>query len=79
MPLDNSDGGRQVCEEDSDGRNGESRGNNGEDKDAAMRVKEVQEDKMEEDYKEKGQEEKNSERRKISSERSRKLTLIATS
>ena len=33
-----------------------SRGKNGEDKDAAMGVKEVQEDKMEEDYKEKGQE-----------------------
>ena len=56
--LDNSDGRRQVCEEDSDGRNGESRGKDGEDKGAAMGVKEVQEDKMEEDYEEKGQEEK---------------------
>ena len=36
VPLDNSDGRRQVCREDSDGRNGESRGKNGEDKDAAV-------------------------------------------
>ena len=50
----NEDSRRQVCKEDSDGRNGESRGENMEDKDA-MGVKEVQE---EEDHEEKGQEEK---------------------
>ena len=60
--LDNSDGGnedsrRQVCEEDSDGRNGKSRGKNREDKNA-MGVKQVQENRMEKDLEEKGQEEK---------------------
>ena len=82
MPLNNSDGRRQVCKEDSDCRNGESRGQNREDKGAAMGVKEVEEDKMEEDYKEKGQEEKQEDEqqeRKMSSKRSRKLTSIVTS
>jgi hypothetical protein len=50
--LDNSDAGnedseRHVCEENSDGRNGKSRGEKGEDK-HAIGVKEAQEDKMEE-------------------------------
>jgi hypothetical protein len=58
--LDNSDAGnedsrRHVCEKNSDGRNGESRGKKKEDK-HAIGVKEAQEDKMEEDNEEKGQE-----------------------
>jgi hypothetical protein len=55
LDAGNENSGRHVCEENSDGRNGKSRGKKGEDK-HAIRVKEAQEDKIEEDYKEKGQE-----------------------
>jgi hypothetical protein len=63
--LDNSDAGnensgRHVCEENSDGRNGESRGEKEEDK-HAIGVKEAQEDKMEEDHEEKRQEKQENE------------------
>jgi hypothetical protein len=56
----NEDNGRHVCEENSDGRNGESRGEKGEDK-HAIGVKEAQKDKMEEDHEEKGQEKQENE------------------
>jgi hypothetical protein len=56
----NEDSGRHVCEENSDGRNGESRGKKGENK-HAIGVKEAQKDKIEEDNKEKGQEKQENE------------------
>ena len=51
----NGNSARQACEVESDGRNGEMGGKNGEDGDAAG-VKESQEDNMEEHCEEKGQE-----------------------
>jgi hypothetical protein len=55
LDAGNKDSGRHVCKENSDGRNGESRGEKGEDK-HAIGVKEAQKNKMEEDHEEKGQE-----------------------
>ena len=74
VQLDNSDGHnedsrRPVGKEDSDGRNGGSRGKNREDKDA-MGVKEAQEDKMEEDHEERGKKRS----RKMNSKRRRRRT-----